>query len=57
MEYTHLPASLAMALARNPRAWNTYCAMTEDQQQAILTRGQNARTAQQTQQIVESLTR
>ncbi len=56
MEYTQLPAGFAMALARNFNALNTYCAMTEEQRQAIVDRAHSARSQEEIHRIIDSLT-
>ncbi len=55
MEYYKVPVGFGMALAMNPPAMNAYSAMTEEQQQAVLSRAHKARSQQEMHQIVNSL--
>ena len=55
MDYYQVPIGFGMALARNPRALNTYSAMTEQQKQEILSRAHNAKSEQDMNRIVNAL--
>ena len=55
MDYYQVPIGFGMALARNPRALNTYSAMTEQQKQEILNRAHNAKSEQDMNRIVNGL--
>ncbi len=55
MDFYKVPIGFGMALAMNPTAMNVYSAMTEEQQQAILSRTHNASSQQEMHRIVDSL--
>ncbi len=55
MDFYKVPVGFGMALAMNPPALNTYSAMTEEQQQAILEKAHNASSEQEMHQIVNNL--
>ncbi len=57
MSSLFLPNSIGfgMALAMNQAAMNTYAAMSEGEQQAILTKAHNARSEKETHRIVNSI--
>ncbi len=55
MDFYQVPVGFGMALARNPVALNTYSAMTQEQQQAVLNRARNARSEKEMYQIVNNL--
>ena len=55
MDYYQVPIGFGMALARNPRALNTYSAMTEQQKREILNQAHNARSEQDMNRIVSGL--
>lgn len=57
MHYFQVPIGFGMALARNPRALNTYSAMTPEQQQAILNQAHNALSEQDMNRIINTLAR
>ncbi len=55
MNFNQLPLGFGMALSANFHALNVYAAMTEEQQQAILNRVQNAKSQAEMHQIVQSI--
>ena len=55
MDFYKVPIGFGMALAMNPTALNAYSAMTEEQKQAILDRAHNARSENEMQDIVNSM--
>ncbi len=55
MDFYKVPLGFGMALTRNPRALNTYSAMTEEQKQAVLNKAHNARSEQEMNRIVDGL--
>lgn len=57
MHYFQVPIGFGMALARNPRALNTYSAMTPEQQQSILNQAHNALSEQEMNRIINTLAR
>lgn len=57
MDYYKVPVGFGMALAMNPHALNVYSAMTEEQQQAILSRAHNAHSQQEMHEIINSIIR
>ena len=57
MHYFQVPIGFGMALARNPRALNTYSAMTPEQQQAVLNQAHNAGSQQDMNRIINTLAR
>ena len=57
MKFEQVPIGFGMALAMNQSAMNAYAAMTEHQKQEVLTKAHNARSRQEMQQLVNSITR
>ncbi len=55
MDFYQVPVGFGMALARNPVAMNTYCAMTQEQQQSVLNRARSAQSEREMYQIVDNL--
>lgn len=55
MDFYKVPIGFGMALAMNEPAMNAYCAMTEQQKQAVLNKAHNARSEQEMHRIVEDL--
>ena len=55
MDFYKVPIGFGMALSMNPPALNAWSAMTEEQQQAILSKAHNARSEEEMHRIVNSL--
>ena len=55
MDFYKVPIGFGMALAMNHSAMEAYAAMTEQQKQAVLEKAHNARSEQEMQEIVNSL--